>query len=196
MKVLEEYTKDTGNSKRTFFNHRKWLLDQGWIEPLKDGAVRVISFKRLILLLKINAPKQRGAKFISDYHHFKPFIYAAVVTYVGRTKKYHGKRAGAKYKGSTSQKLYSIFNLPHDYLAKYLGVSKSTAQNYRQYAQHFFVFDQLVFRLLDNVSPQDVKSYRRNSGETTQNIVAKKGRVYEQLPSDICSAILIKRCRV
>lgn len=191
--LLGAYLEETGNSERTFYNHKKWLLEKGWLVKLKNSGVRVISFKNLIVLLGKPEPKHRGAKFIFDFHHFKSFVYAAVITYVGRTKKYYGKRAGAYDIGSASQKLFSVFNLPHTYLAKVLGVSKSTAQKYRKYAQPFFLLNQPAMVANKRIKPSDVNFYRQNSDETYQNLVVRNGKVYEQLPSVISCDILIKR---
>lgn len=191
MLLVKDYIKETGWSERTFFNHKKWLIENNWLIIPQKGGVRVISFQNLLMSLGINHPKQRGAIFHGDFHHFKGFIYAAIITYAGRYKKYHSKRTGTKYKGGASRRFLGSFDLPHSYLAKVLGVSKSTAQNYRKYAEACLQIEQVKHEF--NLSTDQVKLYRTHSGDSAKTLVIEKGKVYEQRPSAIWSNVVIKR---
>lgn len=188
--IVKDYIKETGHSERTFFNHRKWLLDNGWLIEVKNG-VRVIAFKKLVEHLGVEKPKSRGALFHFDYKDFKGFIYASAITYIGQVKKYYDSRTGTKTKGSASVRLKGTFTLPHAYLAKALGVPKSTAQRYRKWAQQYLeVFPELQ---KFDIAPEQLVEYRKHSDDEAKNLVIKRGYVYEQKSSKLRSAVEIKR---
>ena len=79
------------------------------------------------------------------------------------------------------------FNLPLDYLAKAIGMPKSTIQKMKSLArQNFFIEIENNFAE-SNLSLQELHNLRRFSGKTTElkKFVLKDRKVVEQLPDKI-----------
>jgi len=193
--LANQYATETGKTKRTFYNHRKWLIQNGWLMKMKKGGVRVVGYRPLLKVLGFEEPKQKGALMECDLSDFKAFVSAVVVTHVGKVKKYIDNRTGNKNKGIASGRLLGSFNCPLTYLATTLDISKSTAQNIMGYAEKFLRVES-VFIPYDKIDSNQLRFHRKYSDEGLHNLVIRNGKVYEQLPTAIWSEIIIKRCRI
>uniref|UniRef100_UPI0032165521 hypothetical protein n=1 Tax=uncultured Draconibacterium sp. TaxID=1573823 RepID=UPI0032165521 len=192
--LAKQYVQETGRSKRTFYNHRKWLIEHGWIVKMKKGGFRVLGYRQLLELIDVALPRQRGAIMNCDLINFRAFVSAVAVTHVGRVKRYVDKRTGNKNKGIASRHLYNSFNCPHAYLATVLDISKSSAQNIRTDAMKFLQVKQ-DFLPYDSGQPNHLLTHRKYSDENICDLRIREGKLCEQLPSKIRSEIIIKRCR-
>jgi len=119
-------------SPKTIEANLTWLLGNGWVSMnTKRASIHVVSY--LVLAKKFDFKCATGAVCeLQNLKNFRPFIYAAVVTYYLQYK-YRIARQSARKKGRTTTNC-RYRDLPADYLAKVLNLGKSTIVRYRQKA--------------------------------------------------------------
>jgi len=116
----------------------RWLVKKKWITiNSKKKKIRVIGYNKLCNKLYIIS--QTAAIFEQeDYDLFKAFCCAVVIEYYARKKHWiDNNRSASKKGGVTLNRNVSprgYFEIPNQYLATCLGVSKTTAHNYKMEA--------------------------------------------------------------
>jgi hypothetical protein len=117
---------------RTIDRNLDWLLKNKWIiTNTKRGSIRIVSY--LVLSQKLQFRSATGAIFETiDFQNFRPFIYAAVVTYYLQYKHRIAKQSERKKGRSITN--CSFRDMPAEYLANVLKLGKSTIVRYRQKA--------------------------------------------------------------
>jgi len=131
--VKERVQKDLDiKDVRTIDRNLQWLLKNKWITSnTKRKSIRVVSY--LVLAKKLQFRSATGAIFSTIYFiNFRPFIYAAVVTYYLQYKHRLAKQSERKKGRSTTNCSYR--DMPAEYLAAVLHLGKSTIVRYRQKA--------------------------------------------------------------
>jgi hypothetical protein len=131
--LVEKIQADLGiKEPRTIDRNLQWLLKNKWIiTNTKRGSIRIVSY--LVLSKKLQFRSATGAIFDTiDFHNFRPFIYAAVVTYYLQYKHRIAKQSERKKGRSITN--CSFRDMPAEYLASVLKLGKSTIIRYRQKA--------------------------------------------------------------
>lgn len=192
-------------SDKTFFKNLNWLISKKWItfNSISKNC-RVISFSRLCH--KLNCKTKTGVIFeTKDFKHFRPFLYAAVITwsirYKSRCLSGWQKRQPASNKGDTSKSMSAISfksrnQLPNRYLAKILQLDHSTISRYKKASssagyitsQHQYEDTQLSFKFLYPM--------QKYLPEEAHLFVIHNNSVQRQLPDTISThSIHLKRRR-
>ncbi|SDF29352.1 hypothetical protein [Epilithonimonas hungarica] len=131
---------DLGLNGKTVRSCVKWLIKKKWITVNnKIQSLRIIGYKQLCKKLKFKS--QSAVRYEpEDFLNFKDFCCASVVIYYLLKKRFvDRKRWSGSKMGDSSTSHYSYpkgyYTLPVSYLAKCLGVSFSTANNYKKRAE-------------------------------------------------------------
>ena len=186
---------------KTFDNNMKWLIKNKWL-TFRKGHCIIKSFKKLHT--KYHFHIQKGVVFIPqwDMPKFRAFLYGAVIKYYMEKKSKQERRSGVK-KGCSYMKrnpvsvsFPSFHTLPNTYLAKILGISKSSASNYRRIANEAGYIDAKhdysFYPSLDNF-PRKAKKYIDNSDINRIRFINNKFCL--QNPDKISSDMIIKQKR-
>ena len=143
-------------SHKTFYSNLSWLISKKWItfNSISHNC-RVISFARLCH--KLNIKTKTGVVFeSSDFKHFRPFLYTAVIAWSIRFKEWR-KRQPVSIKGDARKRLPKAKSqLPNRYLAKILQLDHSTISRYKKASsdagfittQHQYEDTQISFKFL------------------------------------------------
>lgn len=177
-------------SPKTIQANLNWLLRNGWVcMNTKRGSVRVVSY--LVLAKKLHFQCATGAVCeLQSLKNFRPFIYAAVVTYYLQYK-YRIARQSARKKGRTTTNC-RYRDLPADYLAKVLKLGKSTIVRYRQKA-----WDAGFIKMKHRYKPlllpiEELEFCRIYGDEEAWQLVIHNNRVKIQLSNAITSYIQLR----
>lgn len=137
---IKVWATDINMSERWVKDALKWMLKNRWITVnSKRKSYRIISYKQLCEKLKINSTSATIYE-PDDFSEFKEFCCAVVITYFIKLKNYMDKKKSQSVSSltdtSSSWYFYSkgFCSMPISYLAKCIGVSNSTANNFKQYA--------------------------------------------------------------
>lgn len=137
---IKAWATDIDMSERWVRDALKWMVKNKWITVNREKkSYRIISYKQLC--------KQLGITSISaiiyepdDFSGFRNFCCAVVITHFLKLKNYMDKKKSQSVSSlidtSSSWYFYSrgFCAMPISYLAKCLGVSKPTADNYKKCA--------------------------------------------------------------
>jgi hypothetical protein len=178
---------------KTFHRNMNWLIQHKWV-TFRKGYCIIKAFKKLALNLKLYG--HGGVIFIPsfDLENFRPFMYGAVITYYMKKKRISDKCSGTD-KGSPYMKhRYSSFDLPHTYLAKILGISKSAVANYRREACETGYLE--VSKSYEDLSLHvgSIELYKKYAGNGNK-LRIYKGEPHIQFPDKIRSDMIVKRKR-
>ena len=177
-------------SPKTINANLKWLLKKGWVSiNSKRASVRVVSY--LVLAKKLNFKCATGVICENqNFNNFRPFIYAAVITYYLNSKYCIARQSAYKKGGANSNCRYP--NLPAKYLAEIMALGKSTITRYRQEAWDAgYIKMKYMFRPL-NISFQDLEFYRAVDDEDSRCLVIHEKQVKIQLPNEIISNVKLR----
>lgn len=120
--------------ERTVKNHLYWLIEERWlIHYPETNSFRVIGFKPLAVKLSFRIASG-GLLYKNEILKYKAFASALVITYYMMRIKRRKRLTEFKKGSSSSHDLPPYPHLPHLYLAKVLGVTKSSAATYRKLA--------------------------------------------------------------
>ncbi|MBC5835057.1 hypothetical protein G6N05_11970 [Flavobacterium sp. F372] len=135
--LYKVWASDMDVSERTVRNSVNWLIKNKWITVnSKKKSLRIISY--LQLCKKLNLCRKLATIFEpEDFSKFQNFCCAVVFTYYLKKKEWSDKkRRSVSIMEDTSMNrnfyLKDFKTLPIRYLAKCLGVSISTANNYKK----------------------------------------------------------------
>jgi hypothetical protein len=177
-------------SPKTIEANLTWLLRNGWVSiNTKRASVRVVSY--LVLAKKLHFQCATGAVCeLENLNNFRPFIYAAVVTYYLQYK-FRIARQSARKKGRTTTNCH-YRDLPANYLAKVLNLGKSTIVRYRQKA-----WDAGFIKMKHRYKPllipiEELKFCRIYGDEEAWQLVIHNNQVKIQLSNAITSYILLR----
>ena len=177
-------------SSKTIDANLNWLLRNGWVSMnSKRAAVRVVGY--LVLAKKLNFKCVTGAICeLQNLNNFRPFIYAAVVTYYLQYK-YRIARQSARKKGRTTTNCH-YRDLPATYLAKVLNLGKSTIVRYRQKA-----WDAGFIKMKHRYKPllipiEDLEFCRIYGDEEAWQLVIHNNQVKIQLSNAITSYVQLR----
>ena len=125
---------------------------------------------------------------ISYFEVFRPFIYAAFITWAMSAKKRIESKSGCK-KGSSSKSLhYSHYSLPLRYAAKILDLDYSTISKYKSIAEEYgFLKTQKQYEEV-HLDPCHIDEIRKYNEEGYRYVIRNK-KIYYQKPDIIESTI-------
>jgi hypothetical protein len=183
---------------KTFYKNFRWLISHKWVTFNKEYCIIKSSAK---LRFKRQLYTQKGVEFESvvDIKTFRPFVYGAVYTYAMKYKRASDRYSGID-KGSPNSKKYhrrsSSYELPVNYLAKILNISKSTASTYKKVAaKSGYLVVKKNYTYL-GIRIEDLNKYKRFSGDPQiHKLRVIKGELYIQESDKIWSDMLVKRKR-
>lgn len=183
-------------SEKTFRKNLRWLIKNKWVAyNSKTGSCRIISFARLCH--KLNIGTKTGVVFSeSDFQTFRPFIYAAVISWRLRRKNWL-ERQPARKKGRASKSMSKPkFQLPNRYLAKILELDHSTISRYKLAASEagYIIINH---HFDDTELPEKFKNILKKSvPEEAHLFVMHNKTVQRQLPDTITTNIHLKHCHL
>ncbi len=175
---------------RTIQNNLTWLIKNSWvIMNSKRGVIRVVSY--LVLSKKLQFHSATGVLFdTSQFHNFRPFIYAAVLTYY--LKYRHRIARQSERKKGRSITNCSFHEMPAQYLASILKLGKSTTMRYRQKAWDAG-FIKMKHRYKPLYIPLDELEFCRIYGdEEAWQLVIHNNQVMVQLSNAITSYVRLR----
>ena len=128
-----------------------------------------------------------------DFKYFRPFIYAAVITWSMKRKRRTDRKSERK-EGRSSKSFHPPVPdmLPNRYLAKVLHLDHSTISRYKsQAAQAGYLIIQKRYQ--DTGLPAEhIKQLHKTMGEEADSMVVANGRIYRQLPDRIDTFIHLR----
>lgn len=136
----EVYASDLGISSRTIRSCINWMVKNKWITVNnKKNGLRIISYKQLCGILGVNYIT--AVKYdVDHFNGFKGFCAASIMTYYLKRKAWSDRKqkwSGSKMGDSSmshSKCPKGFYTLPIRYFAICMGISNSTANNYKQAA--------------------------------------------------------------
>jgi hypothetical protein len=177
-------------SPKTLQANLIWLLKNAWVTMnSKRECVRVVGY--LVLAKKLNFQSATGAIYEQqNFNNFRPFIYAAVVTYYLHYKDRIARQSARKKGRTTTNCRYR--DLPADYLAKVLNLGKSTIVRYRQKA-----WDAGFIKMKHRYKPlflpiEELEFCRIYGDEDAWQLVIHNNQVKIQLSNAITSYIFLR----
>lgn len=137
---IKAWANDINLSERWVRDALRWMIQNGWITVnTKRNSYRVVSYEQLCRKLDINS-KSAAIYEQDDFSKFKEFCCAVVITYCLKYKVFSDKKNNQPVSSLTDPSMSWYFfskgyyTLPINYLAKFLGVSSSTANNFKKCA--------------------------------------------------------------
>lgn len=138
--LYKVWSVDLEITEKTIRSCVKWLIKKKWITVNnKNKSLRIIGYKQLCRKLKFKS--QSAVRYEpEDFLKFTNFCCASVVIYYLQKKRFIDRKrwSGSKMEDSSMSHYFcpkSYFTLPISCLAKCLGVSISTANNYKKRAE-------------------------------------------------------------
>jgi len=191
---LKRHSEELGLSIPTFRKQIQALVKSGWITVNgKRKAYRVIGYKPLATKLGFTSYQAVHVEKM-EFGSFKAFIIGAVVTY---WMKYLRKNKGRSVykKGCTKTNLPSLspFILPNNYLAKVLGVSLSTACEYKRIAEQQGYLKTTAQLEPLNIPNPSLWAYLEMTQVLPRTIRRKRGHLFVQKPDRIESNLELGR---
>ncbi len=196
--VLRNIMADLGiSSVKTVWVGINSLLNKGWITlSRRSGYYFIRSFERIRELEGFS--KRTGAEFsFRDIKNFKGFLVGAVISQlIAVQKKKEWLLVTERIKGRS----LTVTSIPHlyypvanDALAKILGVSKSTAYEWKQLARkQGFIKIRRKYRKLGYLDTGNINQYKKYGDMTAGRICFREGKYYEQLADTVYSKIVLK----
>jgi hypothetical protein len=180
-------------SKKTFYANISWLIRNKWITiNSKSCSYRLVGLVQLSFKLGFHSVK--GALFDPPiFSEFKPFLAAAVITYLmaykSRIERLSEQKLGSSSKSSRSPAFYT---LPHAYLAGALDVPRSVAANYRYLAvKAKYIAVEHQFEKL-NIPLSEKHLYKKYNTTRPETIRVRNKELYRQLPDRLISCIFLR----
>lgn len=143
----------TGVSSRTVYRHFSELLEWNWMG--KDEKNGWVFFRGIDRIRQIEDwhYKRSGILYGGDLKTFKPFLAAAVLTSLAKTKKQEQR---TEFQRGNS--LPTAVPISAKAFAKTLKISVRSAQNLRKLAaEHNYIKSQANLIQIENLSPDDLK---------------------------------------
>lgn len=195
--LLEKTCADLNwKSEKTFKKHLNWLIRKRWISiNSKTKSLRVKSYQQIILKIKFSTATTVLAEQ-NVLNNFRPFCYAAAITWAMRYKHHKERQSGCK-KGRSRKSchLRRMYQIPNQYLAAMLQLNYTTISKYRTAAAkagyikvtHYFQAIGLPAKFLGLLK----QAYPENR----HRLVLVHNQVHWQLPSYITSTIHLSTSR-
>jgi hypothetical protein len=204
---ISTWASDLNKSERWIRDAIKWLIKKKWVTVnSKKQLLRIASYKQV--LKRLNIDSVSAVIFEEeDFSNFKGFCCGATITYYLKRKRYNDRKkwsASIMGDANMSHHFYQkgFYTMPLNYLAKCLGVSMSTANNFKKIAeQGKFLFVKSQIRILtdgnDNKITKDNYQVFKTCDEENAGRI-RKGRKYLKIvePDLIQSQITSRRKRL
>jgi len=180
-------------SPKTINANLKWLIKKGWVTVnSKRKSIRICGYK--VIASKLQFRCFTGAvceiNIFTDSSLFRPFIYAAVITYYLKYNQRKARQLGREKGRPNLNCRYP--NLPAKYLAEVMTLGKSTITRYRQdaWAAGFIKMKHRYKPLL--ISIEELDFYRTVCEEDSASLVVHHNQVKQQLANVIYSNIVLR----
>lgn len=164
--LIRSWATDLDLNEKTVRKLVKDLIKQEWITVNTNrGSLRAISYNQLCLKLKVN-PKSAAVYEPDDFKNFKSFCCAVVITYYLKVKYWNEKLRLSESKkvdssmSNHSSHLKGYKTLPVRYFSKCLGVSDTTANNFKKLAKEGGYIE--VKRQVINMTKKDGKKIEKS----------------------------------
>ncbi len=195
--TIEKICQELGwKSTKTFRANFNWLARKKWLAfNSKSQNCRVVSFDQLSK--KIPFFTKSGVEFDpTDFHKFRPFIYATVITWCMKYKFWKEKQPGRKKGRPRKSCCQQLYQLPNRYLAKVLGLDCSTISKYKTAAVKAGYLS--VNKQYEDMDAPDtfIHVLRYSIPDEAHLFVVHNGKSFRQLPDLISSTIHLKRKRL
>ncbi|MFV0541364.1 MAG: hypothetical protein ACK5MZ_09035 [Aestuariibaculum sp.] len=135
----KQWAKDLNCHPKTIKSRIDWLIKKNWITiNSKSKSIRIVSYKQICA--KNNIDTKRAAIFEPNhYNNFKAFCIGVAMMHFRNRKKWNDRRSVSNKTNSDTSKNRNaspkgFYPMPNLYLAKCLGVSKTTAYKFKKEA--------------------------------------------------------------
>jgi len=176
---------------RTFKTNLEWLLSNHWAAfNSKTDSLRIVSFEKVFKKIKGNIYTAARME-MKDFKTFRPFIYAAIITWgIKQVAREHIKSERKKGSSSKDRLKADLHILPNEYSAKLFKLDSSTASRYKNAAadaDYLNVYHRFISL---NRKPKDLANLKLYFNEDIANsLVVHKGVIQEQIADEIYSSI-------
>lgn len=183
-------------SSKTFGANLAWLIQRKWVTVNNPRrSLRIVGYDQILRMIRKN---QRSAAEMQpeDFSYFRPFIYAAVITWA-MGYKWGIERKSALTKGSARKSFRPpvAYSMPLRYLAAILRVDYTTISKYKTRAKEAgYLYVNKQYSVID-MSPADAAHLNAVVKEPPRHLLSCRGIVYEQLADLIESTVRIRRFR-
>jgi hypothetical protein len=202
------WASDICMSERWTKNTFKWFIKKGWVTiNNKQKSLRVIGYKQLVRITNIEQCQSAVIWEEDDFENFKAFCCAGIITYYMNRKRFSDrKRLPVSIMGGTNTSSNSYpkgyYEMPLEYLASCLDVSKSSAYNFKAKAidGKFIKRKRRIEFVTDsdgNKLPREAyEVYLKNYPEFAQRL--RRGKLYLKIvfPDLLYSSLKTKRKRL
>jgi hypothetical protein len=191
--IINEMAQDIGlKSIKTVKSAIHYLQGKKWITQSKrSGFFFIKSFERIREMKGYSA--RTGAEFyFSDIKNFKGFLVAAIISNLISVQKWRLGVTERKKRGSmtVAHKPPTFYPVANEALAKILGVSVSTAWEWKKLAKkQRFIRIRKEFREI-KIKPEFLPQFKKYS--ELNNTIIKKGKVCEQLPDKVATNLVLR----
>lgn len=202
---IKAWATDIGMSERWIKSTLKWLIKHKWITVnSKRKCYRIISYKELCSKLNIQ-PHSSAIYELDDFNNFKNYCCAVVITYYIKTKSLIDKKNQSESILADSNMNWHFYTkdfreMPISYLAKCLGVSNSTANNFKKSALQLKLISvkknhPFIIHNGQRLSIEHLKYYK-SAFPNIAGRIRTNGKYLRIVESDLIkSEVLIKRKR-
>jgi len=178
---------------KTFDKNIQWLLKKHWLAyNSKKQSYHLNSYNRLYN--KIDS-RVRSGVFMDkmNFSEFRPFIYAAVITWAMTAKKRIESKPERKKGRSRKSLPYSnYYSLPLRYAGEILKLDYSTISRYKTIAEKYgFIKVHKQYERID-LEVSNFDTLRKYLEEEGQRFVVHNNRIHIQNPDIIQSIIYLK----
>lgn len=183
-------------TSKTFGANISWLIQHKWVTVNnKRHSLRIVGYEQILRMLHLN--QHSAAEMLpDDFNYFRPYIYAAVITWA-MGYKWGTERKSTLKKGSGSKSFRPpvTYSMPLRYLAAILHVDYTTISKYKTRAkQAGYLYVNKQYSVVD-LSPADAAHLKTVVKEPPRHLVSYHGIVYQQLSDLIESTVRIRRFR-
>ncbi|MBV7440472.1 hypothetical protein KRX57_03495 [Weeksellaceae bacterium TAE3-ERU29] len=201
----KQWAKDLNCHPKTIKSGIDWLIRNKWITiNNKSKSLRIVSYKQICN--KYDVPYKSASIYESEYFdNFKAFCVSVAIVYFRNRKKWNDKRSAYnKRKTNASKSRYAFpknfYPLPVLYLAKCLGVSKTTAHKYKLLAiEHGYIERKKQINTIyygkEKLRKEELIAYASVLEEETSRRL-RKGEIYLKIvDSDLIKSNIILKTK-
>jgi len=178
---------------RTINRQLRWLLKNKWVHMnSKKQCLRVAGY--LMLFKKYNFQSATGALFNTNhFNKFRAFLYASIISHYSKYKSRLAYQSGRKKGRSISN--CSFVDLPASYLAKVLGIGRSSIVRYRKEAWDAGFIKMKHRHQKHPLKIEELSFFRYCFRDEVNDKIAFKSEVYKQLSNTIKTNIHLRTKR-
>jgi len=158
-------------------------------------SICVVGYEQILRMIRKN-PRSAAEMQPDDFNYFRPFIYAAAITWAMGYR--WGIERKSELKKGSSRKSFRppyTYSMPLRYLAKILRVDYTTISKYKTRTKNAgYLYVNKNYKVIP-LEPANAAYLAAVLKDTPQHLVTYRGVVYEQLADLIQSTIRIRRFR-